>query len=165
MTKTVYGNTRGMKKVDLDLLQGIYNLVTDKNMIVSPEIAQIMADISGGSQRELAVFIDRQGHVVSVGAGDAATVRLQAQSRRRGTHRLAGLRCIHTHPSGNEQLSMVDYAALYDMRLDVMTALGVLDGKIKKARFACLEPQDGQITKNFRDFGPMSATQLTKFNL
>ncbi len=165
MTKTIYGNTRGIKKVDLDLLQGIYNLVIDKNIIISLEMAQIMADISCSSQRELAVFIDRQGRVVSVGVGDAAKVQLQAQSRRRGAHRLAGLRCIHTHPSGSGQLSMVDYAALYDMRLDVMVALGVLDGKIKEVHFACLEPHDGQLTKKFQNFGPMSAIQLTNFNL
>ncbi len=165
MAKTIYGNTQGIKKVDLDLLQGIYNLVLDKNMIISLEIAQIMADISCNSRRELAVFIDRQGRVVSVGIGNAATVQLQAQSRRRSAYRLAGLRCIHTHPSGSGQLSTVDYAALYDMRLDVMLALGVLDGKIKEACFACLEPQDGKLTKNFQDFGPMSAIQLNNFNL
>jgi len=165
LEKTVYGNTQGIKKIDLGLLQDIYNLVIDKNMIISFEIAQIMAHITSSSQRELAVFIDRQGQVVSVGVGDAATVELQAQSRRRGTFRLSGLRCIHTHPSGSGQLSMMDYAALFDLRLDVMAALGVLDGEIKEARFACLEPQDSELTKNFQDFGPISADQLSEFNL
>ncbi|AGL03890.1 GTPase HflX [Desulfoscipio gibsoniae] len=165
MTKTVYGNTRGLKKVDLDLLQGIYELAIDKNMIISLEIAQIMAVISSSNQRELVVFMDRQGRVASVGVGDAATVQLKAQSRRRGEHRLAGLRCIHTHPSGSGQLSAVDYAALYDMRLDVMVALGVQDGKIKEACLACLEPRDGQLTQNFQNFGPMSFAQLAAFPL
>ncbi|WP_347489449.1 GTPase HflX [Desulfoscipio sp. XC116] len=165
MTKTVYGNTRGLKKFDLDLLQSIYDLAIDKSMIISLEIVRIIADISGGSQRELAVFIDRQGQVVSVGVGDAATVQLKAQSKRRGAYRLAGLRCIHTHPSGNGQLSTVDYAALYDMRLDAMVALGVLEGKAKEAWLACLEPQDGQITKNFQNYGPMSIDQLVEFPL
>jgi len=165
LERDVYGNTQGIKKIDLGLLQDIYNLEIDKNTIVSSEIIQIMAHITSSSQRELAVFIDRQGRVVSVGVGDAATVQLQAQSRRRGTFRLSGLRCIHTHPSGSGQLSMVDYAALFDLRLDVMAALGVLEGKIKEARFACLEPQDGELTKNFQDFGPISADQLSEFNL
>lgn len=165
MSKTIYGNTQGLKKADLDLLQNIYKLVVDKNTIISLEIAQIIAAISSSCQRELAVFIDRQGRVVSVGVGDAATVQLQARSRRRGTYRLAGLRCVHTHPSGNGKLSMVDYAALYDLRLDVMAAMGVLDGKIKEVCFACLEPQDGQLTKNFQDFGPMPADQLTEINV
>lgn len=151
--------------VDLDLLQSIYDMVTDKDQVISPEIARIMAEISSSSQRELAVFIDRQGRVVSVGVGDAATVQLKAQSKRRSAYRLSGLRCIHTHPSGNGQLSAVDYAALYDMRLDVMVALGVLDGKIKEARLACLEPRDGQLAHNFQDFGPLPAEQLTGFPL
>lgn len=165
MGQTVYGNTRGLKKVDLDLLQSIYDMVIDKDQVISPEIARIMAEISSSSQRELAVFVDRQGRVVSAGVGDAATVQLKAQSKRRSVYRLSGLRCIHTHPSGSGQLSAVDYAALYDMRLDVMVALGVLDGKIKEARLACLEPRDGQLTHSFRNFGPLSAEQLTAFPL
>ncbi|KAF1085973.1 GTPase HflX [Sporotomaculum syntrophicum] len=163
--KPIYGNTQGLKKSDLDLLHSIYDLVADKNTIISLDIARIMAAISSSCQRELAVFIDRQGRVVSVGVGDALTVQLQARSRRRGTYRLAGLRCIHTHPSGNGKLSRVDYAALHELRLDVMAAMGVLGGKIKEVCFACLEPQEEQLTKYFKDFGPMSAVQLTKFNL
>ncbi len=165
MLKTIYGNTQGLKKADLDLLQSIYDLVVDKNTIISLDIAQIMAAVSSSCQRELAIFIDRQGRVVSVGIGDAATVKLQARSRRRGTYRLASLRCIHTHPSGNGELSMVDYAALYDLRLDVMAAMGVLNGKIKEICFACLEPQEGQLIKNFQDFGPMPVAQLTGINI
>ena len=165
MLKTIYGNTQGIKKADLDLLQSIYDLEVDKDTIISLDIAQIMAEISSSCQRELAVFIDRQGRVVSVGAGDAATVQLQARSKRRGTYRLAGLRCIHTHPTGSGKLSLVDYAALYEMRLDVMAAMGVLDGNITEVCFACLEPQEGQLTKNFQDFGPMSVDQLTEINV
>ncbi|MCL2335865.1 MAG: hypothetical protein FWC60_00415 [Firmicutes bacterium] len=165
MEKTVYGNTSGLKKADLALLRGIYDLAVDKDMVITLDIASIIAAVSGGSGRELAVFIDRRGQVVSVGVGDAATVSLQARGKRRGAYRLAGLRCIHTHPSDGGNLSAADYAALYDLRLDAMAALGLQEEAIKEAYLACLGHRDGQLTRNYQTFGPLSAGQLIKFPL
>lgn len=165
MTKTVYGNTKGIKKVDLELLQSIYDQVVDKNNLIPIEIANLLATISSESQRELVVFVDRQGQVVSVGVGDSNTAPLKAQSKRRGEFRLSGLRCIHTHPSGNGQLSPVDYAALLDMRLDIMVALGVQNNQVKETYAACLDPQDGCLTNAFKTFGPMTVKEMIEFPL
>lgn len=165
MAKKVLGNTGGMKKADLELLLEIYSLQANKNGVIPLEAAQLLAAVSGNSRRELAVLIDRRGKVVYVGAGDADTVQLQGQSRRRGEFRLSGLRCIHTHPSGSGLLSLPDYAALSAMRLDAMVALGVQDRKIKEAYIACLDPQDGLPGHDFQAFGPMSAGEMADFPL
>lgn len=44
---------------------------------------------------------------------------------REGQARLCGLRCIHTHPNGNSELSKADLTALLNLRLDAMAAIGV----------------------------------------
>lgn len=165
MSKTVYGNIQGIKKEDLSLLQSIYEQTVDKDTLISPEIAQLLAKISGECQRELVVFIDRNGHVVSVGVGDYATAPLEAQSKRRSDFRLSGLRCIHTHPKGSGVLSVVDYAALLDMRLDAMAAMGVYNGVVKDIYIACLEPQNGLLTNSYKSFGPMSLKSMQKLPL
>jgi len=165
LARTVYGNISGMKKADLELLQGIYSLQANKNGIIPLEAAQLLAAVSGSSRRELVVLIDRRGNVVYVGAGDADTAQLQEHGRRRGESRLSGLRCIHTHPSGSGLLSPADYAAITAMRLDAMAALGVRDGKIKEAYVACPEPRDGLLNHACQSFGPMSAAEMADFPL
>ena len=39
--------------------------------------------------------------------------------------RLSGVRCVHTHPGGNPNLSGVDISALKNNRFDAMVAIGV----------------------------------------
>ncbi|MEW5899267.1 MAG: GTPase HflX [Bacillota bacterium] len=154
-----------MKQAALKLLQSLYSLQAYKNGIIPLEAARLLAAVSGNSQRELVVLIDRRGKVVYVGAGDADTAQTQEQGRRRGEFRLSGLRCIHTHPSGSGLLSPADYAALSAMRLDAMVALGVQDGKIKEAYIACPDPRDCLPNHDFQTFGPMSAAEIADFPL
>lgn len=168
MLENIYGNIRGMKKADLELLQNIYSMSINKDEVISLEAAGVVANISSQIKRELAVFINRQGRVVSVGVGDTATVQLEAPNQRRGDFGLSGLRCIHTHPSGSGSLSQVDYAALIDMRLDAMVALGVQGGRVKEACLACLDPGTADETgkvQGHMTFGPMSPDKLVAFPL
>ena len=84
---------------------------------------------SGEINREISVYISRDGSIVDVSVGDSAKVSMPSMRLVRNEDRLCGVRCIHTHPSGDGRLSGVDLGTLRSMKLDCMAAVGVSDGK------------------------------------
>ena len=92
-------------------------------------VAIQMAKITSAINREVNIFLDRKGNVLSVSVGDSNTVTLPDLPGRRGSGRLSGIRCIHTHPGGNSQLSGIDLSALRSHKYDLMAAIGVNDEK------------------------------------
>ena len=62
-------------------------------------------------------------HIFSI--GDSGKVNMPNMRLVRNADRLSGVRCVHTHPSGDGRLSGVDLGTLRSMRLDAMAALGV----------------------------------------
>ena len=89
-----------------------------------------MADLTGRINREIAVYLNRKGQIIEISVGDSGTVSLPGVEGRRGELRLTGIRCIHTHPDGEANLSSVDISSLLNLRLDAMAAIGVKDGHI-----------------------------------
>ena len=72
------------------------------------------------------MIINRRGQIISVNAGDSDSIMLEEfKNVREGKARLCGLRCIHTHPGGNSELSSADTTALEKFRFDVMACIGV----------------------------------------
>jgi len=116
------GNISGISRQLLMELEALGRYVGSKSSVIDPELALPLAMISSKLNREVAVYLNRQGRVVYLAVGKDRTAPLAHMGRRKG---LAGLRCIHTHPGGNGRLSSVDYSALYDLSLDCMVALGV----------------------------------------
>ena len=57
------------------------------------------------------------------------------------------IRCIHTHPGGNPQLSDVDLSSLRSMRFDAMAAIGVLNGQATGIQAAFLGEVVGGVNK------------------
>ena len=54
---------------------------------------------SGEINREISVYISRDGSIVDVSVGDSAKVSMPSMRLVRNEDRLCGVRCIHTHPS------------------------------------------------------------------
>lgn len=124
-SKTIFGNKSGVSTYVLQQLSAIYDNRETESELIALSIVQTMAAVTAKIKREVAVYLNRQGQVVLVAIGDCRNVSLPDLGRRRGEHRLSGIRCIHTHPSGNGTLSQMDLSALSHLQLDVMVAVGV----------------------------------------
>ena len=148
--KEVLGNTEGIKNNVIDILARLYDLKAPPWQLVSEEIALTMAKITTAVNREVNIFLDRKGNVLSVSIGDSNTVSLPNLPGRRGSGRLSGIRCVHTHPGGNPRLSGIDLSALRVHKYDLMAAIGVNDEKPEESvlNFAIITGRDenGQYT-------------------
>lgn len=161
----ITGNTANIKKELLSKLEEIKTLTYPRHLIVDPELASVLARISDEIKREIAVYIDRRGHIKEISIGDKETAPLGREQVRRGSKRLSGLRCIHTHPSGDSTLSGPDLSSLLDLRLDVMVALGIQDKKAVSIQAAFISPAyyKGQSEEQFLLYGPFGLEHLEEF--
>jgi GTP-binding protein HflX len=135
----VNGQTDGIKKSVLDALVLLYDVKVPKDQIFTEEMVSLLAEISSAINRELAVYIDRKGNVKDVRVGDSRTVSLYPADNRKKETGLSGIRCIHTHPGGSTALSELDISTLKQLRLDIIVAIGALNGKITGVSAAILD--------------------------
>ncbi|MGI6678388.1 MAG: GTPase HflX [Dehalobacterium sp.] len=127
----VSGNLKGISQVMMERLDQLYEFQVERGLIIDEALALEMAGITHEINKEIAVYLDRRGKVLHVAVGNDDTVPLEGISLRRSEKGLSGVRCVHTHPGGDGQLSSVDLAALEMMHFDCMAALGVLkDGSV-----------------------------------
>ena len=101
--REILGNKEGLKSNIITSLEKLYDLPVPSWQLLSAEMAVEMARITSLIHREINVFLDRKGKVLAVVVGDNHTVALPDLQGRRGSGRLSGIRCIHTHPAGNPQ--------------------------------------------------------------
>lgn len=123
------GNLTGIKSAMLDRLKSLYDFKQGLDEFASFELLSELCACSGEINREISVYIFRDGSIVDVSVGDSAKVSMPSMRLVRNEDRLCGVRCIHTHPSGDGRLSGVDLGTLRSMKLDCMAAVGVSDGK------------------------------------
>lgn len=123
------GNLTGIKSAMLDRLKSLYDFKQGLDEFASFELLSELCACSGEINREISVYISRDGSIVDVYVGDSAKVSMPSMRLVRNEDRLCGVRCIHTHPSGDGRLSGVDLGTLRSMKLDCMAAVGVSDGK------------------------------------
>ena len=123
------GNLTGIKSAMLDRLKSLYDFKQGLDEFASFELLSELCACSGEINREISVYISRDGGIVDVSVGDSAKVSMPSIRLVRNEDRLCGVRCIHTHPSGDGRLSGVDLGTLRSMKLDCMAAVGVSDGK------------------------------------
>ena len=150
----ILGDLNGVRKSFIEGLESVYNIKTERGQFCNPEILELLAAFTGHTGREAMVYIDRSGHVCSLGVGEQDRVSVPALRTRRSTERLSGMRCIHTHPGGNSQLSGVDIQTLKTLRLDAMAAVGVQGDKPVSMHVSILDSisTDGDMT--VRLYGP-----------
>jgi len=141
----VLGNTLGLKPSQLHALRRTYRRRVEPGVVVSPELARHLAEISRETNRQIGVLLDRKGDVQVVLVGDARRLELPDVGRARaGESRLRGLRLVHTHLSG-EPLTRDDHTDLALLRLDLVAAVEVRgDGLPGKVHYAHLLPENPQ---------------------
>ena len=150
----VHGNTDGLRRLYIERLESIYTMQIDRNQFCTPEILEALALFTESTGREAMVYIDRSGRILAVAVGNRDMVKLPALRTRRSEDRLSGIRCIHTHPTGNGALSDVDIQALKLIRFDAMAAIGVSGGKPVSMQVGILNEltSEGDLSVNL--FGP-----------
>ncbi len=139
----VFGNTLGLKPSQLHALRRTFRRRVDAEDVISPELARHLTEVSRETNRQIGVLLDRKGDVQSVLVGDARKLELPDIGRARaGSHRLRGLRLVHTHLHG-EPLTRDDHTDLALLRLDLVAAIEVgEDGLPGKVHYAHLLPEN-----------------------
>ncbi len=137
----VHGNLEGIRKSTLEELAAFYDMQLDSDVFMPQDLLQSLCGYSAFLNREIAVYITRDGEIADVFVGKAASIDLPDVRLRRSERRLSMIRCIHTHPSGTGMLSDVDISALTSMRFDAMCAVGAAaDGHATSTQCAFLDP-------------------------
>ena len=132
--------------------------------ISTHELNESMLAITDVLGREVAVYLSRQGRVEKVSVGDTNTVDLPSFDVR-SARRLAGIRCIHTHPSGDTRLSDPDLSSLRRLRFDCMAAIGRYRGEIVASLGFFSGEQDEAGGEEITQAGPMKESLLHRINL
>ncbi len=135
----IHGNIEGVRRSTLMELQTLYDYPIDRDEYLPTDLAKILGRYSCALNREISIYIGRDGEVIDITIGDTASVPLTDIRLRRSMRRLSRVRCIHTHPRGAAELSDVDITALKSLWLDSMCALGVdMQGNITGVQAAFL---------------------------
>ncbi len=125
----VQGNIEGVRDAMLARLDSLYSYELEEGDFLPRELMKELAECSCALNREIAIYITRDGEIVNVAVGTDCDVELTDFRLRRNANRLSCVRCVHTHPDGDGRLSDVDLSALKIFRYDAMTAVGVKDGE------------------------------------
>lgn len=150
----ISGSTEGLKSSVIEALEDLYNLEIPQDKLWTEELINKLSEISGSTNREIAVYADRKGRITDVCVGDFKTVSLNEAEGRRSKYRLSGVRCIHTHTNESGMLSAVDISSLKALRLDMMAGVGVREQKPTEIYVAVPSPVS---VEDVEIFGPYSA--------
>ena len=121
--KKPFGNTAGLKASQIRRLENFYRRRIQPRFLVSPELTRDLSMLSHEIRRQVALLVNRQGKVVYVIVGDHKKIVIPSINEYRAAPgRLNGLRCIHTHLTG-EPLTDDDLTDLSLLRLDMMAAI------------------------------------------
>lgn len=140
----VEGNTQGLKPSQIHRLERLYQRRIPQRQVVSHEFARHLSELSREIGRQIGALVNRAGYVEHVVIGNASGIVLPDLKRLRvGAQRFRGLRCLHTHLSG-EDLTRDDLTDLALLRLDLMASIDVSeDGLPGLVRAAYLLPAGG----------------------
>ena len=154
----IFGNIKGIRNSVIEELKTLYDVRLASGQLLTGELALKMADITDFINREVSVYISRSGQVVAVAVGNDQSVELPPVDGRRGSSRLSGVRCVHTHPGGNPNLSGVDISALKNNRFDAMVAIGVTSPDFTQSvmTFAMITGIDENEQYQVEGYGPLT---------
>ena len=143
----IYGNKEGIRDSLLAQLETLYDLEIPAEVFAPAELLDVLAAFTCAINREISMYISRSGEVLDITIGGTGSVELKDIHLRRNTRRLSMVRCIHTHPGGNPQLSDVALSSLRAMRFDAMAAVGAKDGHATGIQTAFLGEYVGGINQ------------------
>ena len=98
MKQEVHGNLTGIRDSVIDALAQLYLYEVEDGDFLPRELMQFLARFSNALNREIAIYITRDGEVVDVSVGTDRDVELRDYRLRRNAQRLSCVRCVHTHP-------------------------------------------------------------------
>ena len=124
----IHGNLTGIRESVLNELEKLTEAEFGREQFLPDRLLNLLVRYTTALNRELLVYLGRDGAVLEVAVGSIGSIALPELHLRRNLDRLAGFRCIHTHPGGSARLSDVDLQALRLLRFDAMCAVGVEDG-------------------------------------
>jgi len=141
----IYGETKGLAPRQRKELERLYRRRVSPRQLVTPELGRELSELSRSLNRQLAVLVDRKGRVTHVILGDHDSILIPDLTPWRiGWGSLRGLRCIHTHLSG-EEISEEDLTDMVLLRLDAMVVIQVgEDGLPREVAFAHIIPHHGR---------------------
>ena len=145
----IYGNKEGIRDSMLAQLETLYDLDLSSEVFAPAELLDVLAAFTCAINREISIYVSRSGAILDITIGGLNSVELKDMHLRRNARRLSMVRCIHTHPGGNPQLSDVDITSLRSMHFDAMAAVGAKDGKATGIQAAFLGEIVGGINKVF----------------
>lgn len=161
MAQEIYGNLKGIRNSVIEELKTLYDVKLEGGQLLTSELALRLADITEFINKEISLYITRSGQVEAVAVGNNDTVDLPPVEGRRGSSRLSGVRCIHTHPNGNSALSGVDVSALKNNRFDAMVAIGVTSPDITQSTisFGMITGLDNNEQYVVEAYGPITMAE------
>ena len=150
----------GIRDTVISEMETLYDLKMQQREFASIELLTMLADFTGKINREISVYIARDGHIEDISVGDSGKVTMPDIRLVRNVDRLSGVRCIHTHPNGDGRLSGVDLGTLRSIKLDAIAALGVLDGRMTSFYAAFLGDLEEDGSRAALTYGPMRPGKL-----
>jgi GTP-binding protein HflX len=139
----IYGNTSGLKKREIQLLERLYRRRIPKEFVFTADFVKTLISLSLSINRQIGVLISRSGKVTHVIVGDTGGLFIpELSDYPLGRKPLRGLRLIHTHLY-NEPLSKDDLTDLALLRLDLIAAVGIKETQPADVFIAHLLP-DGE---------------------
>ena len=130
MKKKLYGNTSGLRNIQIKELENLYIFSTPPECIAIQELAASLVKMSHEIRRQIGLLIDRSGKVIYVIIGEPRKIVIPVTSGYMALPgKLKGLRLIHTHLK-DEPLTRDDLTDLALLRLAYITAVCISqDGK------------------------------------
>ncbi len=162
--KKVEGNLANVKAYILDGLNSLYDLSVPIGQTATNELCSKMLELTDLLDREVAVYISRQGKIVQVSVGNNSTVDLP-EFKSKSSLRLSGVRCIHTHPSGDSRLSSLDISSLKHMRFDLMVAVAREGKDINGTIGFFTGTLDDEGNPLIQIYGPVRLSLMNKLNI
>jgi len=140
----IYGNTSGLKKRQISLLERLYRRRVQPEEILPYTLIRTLVDFSVEINRQIGLLINRKGEVTHVIVGDTKGLMLPSlQEYPLGRKALRGLRLVHTHLN-KEPLTEDDLTDLALLRLDLVMAIGIKEEMPHSIYIAHLNP-DGSV--------------------
>ena len=162
----IRGDLKNIRNTILKDIEALEEYQIPTGQISTNELNSELMAITSFLNREIAVYINRQGKIIQVSVGNIDTVELP-ELPANNTKRLSGIRCIHTHTNGVSLLSDMDISSLRRLRFDVMVAL-TQDNKeniTSSIAFFTGEMNDFDNQPEIQSYGPVLAKSLDEINL
>ena len=104
----IHGNLTGIRESVLNELERLYDAEFERDAFLPDRLLSILIRHTTALNREMLVYLGRDGTVLEIAIGSIGSIALPELHLRRNLDRLAGFRCIHTHPGGSARLSDVE---------------------------------------------------------